>query len=67
MSDVKYPDVTVHLGGIDGNAANIIGTVAKALKRAKVDPDEIGRFRTEAMSGNYDNVIQTAMRWVDVT
>jgi hypothetical protein len=66
MSEVKYPNIEVQLTGEDGNAMFIIGRVAKALRRAGVSTDEISRFSSEAMSGDYDNVLTTAMRWVDV-
>lgn len=62
----KYPRVTVQLSGEDGNAFSIIGRVARELRRAKVPDAEITKFRDEAMSGDYDNVLQTAMRWVEV-
>jgi hypothetical protein len=64
--DVKYPNVKVQLVGQDGNAFFIIGRVAQALRRAKVPADEVKQFTDEATSGDYDNVLQTAMRWVDV-
>jgi hypothetical protein len=63
---VKYPNVSVHLTGGDGNAFAVIGKVAKALQRAGVPAAEVSQFRSEATSGDYDNVLQTAMRWVDV-
>jgi len=66
MNDVKYPEIDVQLSDEDGNAFGIIGRVALALRRAGVPKDEIDAFRTEAMSGDYDNVIQTAMKWVNV-
>ena len=62
----KYPDIEVDLVGGDGNALMIVGAVSKALKRAGVSPKEVKEFRTEALSGDYDNVLQTAMRWVEV-
>ena len=62
----KYPDVVVPLVGGDGNAFAIIGAVTNALRRADVPTDEIESFKTEAMSGDYDNVLQTAMAWVTV-
>lgn len=65
--DVKYPEVHVQLSGQDGNAFGIIGSVQKALRRHGVSADEIAAFQAEATSGDYDNVIQTAMRWVDVS
>jgi hypothetical protein len=61
-----YPEVTVVLIGEDSNAGSIIGRVTRALKRAGLSEGVCAAFRREAMSGDYDNVIQTAMRWVDV-
>lgn len=67
MTDVRYPQVTVPLSGQDGNAMMIIGRVRAALRRARVTSDQINAFTDEAMSGDYDKVLQTAMRWVNVT
>ena len=66
MTATRYPDITVQLTGTDGNACAIIGAVLRALYRAQVPTAEIDKFRDEATSGDYENVIQTAMRWVDV-
>jgi len=63
----KYPHIQVRLTGSDGNAFMIIGKVGNALRRGNVPKAEIDAFRTEATSGDYDNVIQTAMRWVEVS
>jgi hypothetical protein len=65
-NEVKYPDVKVQLTGEDGNAFFIIGCVSNALKRAGVSKEEVEQFQKEATSGDYDNVLQTCMRWVDV-
>ena len=62
----KYPDIKVRLSGEDGNAFFIIGRVRKALKRAGVESAECDQFSNEAMSGDYDNVLQTCMKWVSV-
>ena len=62
----KYPDVEVQLTGEDGNAFFIIGRVSKALRSSKVPDEEIEAFRNEAMSGAYDNVLPTCLRWVTV-
>ena len=64
--DVKYPEVTVKLTGEDGNAYAILGAVRNALRKAGCDKDELNKFTTEATSGDYDNVLMTAMRWVEV-
>jgi len=62
----KYPEINVKLIGEDGNAMSIIGIVSKALRNGEVDKSEINEFTNEAMSGNYNNVLQTCMRWVSV-
>ncbi len=65
--DIKYPDIDVQLSGEDGNAFVIIGRVSSALRRADVSNDIIEAFREEAMAGDYDGVLQTAMRWVNTS
>ncbi len=62
----KYPEITVRLVGEDGNAFAILGRVSKALRRAKVSKAEIEAFTAEATSGNYDELLGTVMRWVEV-
>lgn len=63
--EVKYPDVHVKLVGEDGNAMAIIARVSGALRReAGCDQTEINAFVAEATSGDYDNVLRTALRWV---
>ena len=62
----KYPNVEVQLSGRDGNAFGILGAVIKAMRRAGVSKDERDAFQAEAISGDYDNLLATAMRWVEV-
>lgn len=64
--EIKYPDVVVQLTGEDGNALSVVAAVATALRRAGVPGEEINEFRREALSGDYDNVLATALRWVEV-
>ena len=64
MSEVKYPQVKVKLVGEDGNAFAIMGRVITALKKAGVSAEEISLYQKESMSGDYDNLLMTAMRWV---
>lgn len=66
MSDVKYPKIKVQLVGQDGNAFAIMASVKRALKKAKVDDAEISQYLSEAMSGDYDNLLRTTMNWVVV-
>ena len=64
--DIKYPNIKVKLVGRDGNAFAIMGSVKTALRKAKVPSTEIDQFLTEAMSGDYNNLLRTCMDWVDV-
>jgi hypothetical protein len=64
--DIKYPDVEVQLVGASGNAGAIVGEVARALKNYGVSREEVEEFRMDAYSGDYNYLLQTAMRWVSV-
>ena len=64
--DVRYPNISVQLTGIDGNAFMILGTMMRALRRARLPQEELDLFMNEAKSGDYDHLLQTCMKWVDV-
>jgi hypothetical protein len=61
---IKYPEIEVQLSGEDGNAFSIMGRVTKAMRRAGVSSEERAAYQAEAMSGNYDHLLQVTMRWV---
>lgn len=65
---MKAPEIKpeVQLSGEDGNAFSIIGTVMKALRRAGADEEYVDKYKKEAMSGDYDNVLTTSMEYVEV-
>lgn len=63
----KYENVEVQLTGEDGNAFAIMGRVSKALKNAGVPKEEIDLYMNESMSGDYDNLLRTACKWVTVS
>lgn len=64
--NVKYPNIKVELIGMDGNAFFLIGKVMRALRMNGVSDEEQKEFQKEVTSGDYDNVLGTIMRWVDV-
>jgi hypothetical protein len=66
FGEPKYPDVQVQLVGEDGNAFAIMGRVASALKSAGVPQSEIDEYYEESTSGDYDKLLQTAVKWVAV-
>ena len=57
---------TVQLAGMDGNAFMIMGKVANALRGAGYSKEETDQYYHEATSGDYDNLLQVTMNWVDV-
>ena len=67
MTDIRYPEIEVELIGHDGNAFAVLGRVQKAMRRAGVSKEERDEFLAEAMSGDYDHLLQTVTRWVEVT
>lgn len=64
---VKYPEIEVELVGHDSNAFSIMGAVSNALRKGGVTKDEINEYTTQSMSGDYDNLLRTAMEWVSVS
>jgi len=63
----KYPHIEAQLTGEDGNAFNILGIVAAALRASGIGSAEIAEFNAEATAGDYDHLIQTCMSWVEVS
>lgn len=63
----KYPEIEVELVGQDGNAYAIMGRVEAALKEGGVPKAERDKYMEESMSGDYDNLLRTAMKWVTVS
>ena len=66
MTIPRFPDITVRLVGKDGNAFAILGRVLRALTDAGVEKAERDAFYAEATSGDYNHLLATAMRWVEV-
>lgn len=62
----KHPDIIVTLTGQDGNAFAVLGRCREAARDAGLSDDEIAAFMDEAMAGDYDHLLQTAMRWFEI-
>lgn len=56
----------VKLTGRNGNAFLIMRYSSKALQQAGADEEYIEKYKEEAMSGDYDHLLQITMRYVDV-
>ena len=66
MTSPKYPHVRVKLTGRDGNAFAVLAAVRAGMRRALIDEAQCRAFFVEATAGDYDHLLATAMRWVDV-
>jgi hypothetical protein len=55
----------LQLVGLDGNAFSIIGAVKRAMRHAGFSQKAQSEMSEAAMSGDYNNVLQTAMLWTD--
>ena len=61
-----YPQVEVQLSGEDGNAFSILGNCRKQARRAGLSDKQIDEFMNEAKSGDYDHLLQTAMKYFEI-
>lgn len=64
MEATKKPKVK--LVGEDGNAWAIMGRCSQAWKKAGGSPEAWTAIRTEMMAGDYDHLLQTAMKHFEV-
>lgn len=62
----KYPGVVVTLTGTDGNAAAIVQTVIRHLRREGIPRTEQMEYRREALAGDYEHLLMVTERWVHV-
>jgi hypothetical protein len=62
----KYPHITVKLTGNDSNAFMVLGLCQRAARTADLPKEEIDAFREEATAGDYNQLLQTAMRWFNI-
>ena len=61
-----WPNVVVQLSGQDGNGFVIACRARSALRRAGLPEETCELFWEQALSGNYDHLLQTVMEWVTV-
>lgn len=55
------------LVGRDGNAFSILWAADQALKKNGFSSEDREKFKEEAMSGDYDNLLRTCMKWFEVS
>ena len=62
----KYINFKVKLTGADSNAFSIIALVTRAMIDAGVPNSDIDKYRAEAMSGTYEELLQATANWVTI-
>ena len=67
MTGPLFPEIEVQLSGNDGNAFAILGNVSKAMRRAGVHKAKIEEFLNEAESGDYNHLLATCAKWVEIS
>jgi hypothetical protein len=60
-------DVELDLAGPGGNAYSIMGNVMAAIKMAGATKEQVDAYIAESTSGDYDQLVDTAKRWCNVT
>jgi hypothetical protein len=59
-------NITVDLVGSDGNAFSVLGKVSKEMRKHGLKQEDINKFYDEATNGDYDHLLQTVMKYVNV-
>ncbi len=57
----------VKLIGADGNAFVILGRCMQIARKSKWSQEQVDQFKKEATSGDYDYLLQTVMKYFEVT
>lgn len=59
-------NVKVKLTGEDGNAFMIIGRVLQEMRKQKIEQKIVDAFKEEATSADYDNLLKTCIKYVNI-
>jgi len=57
----------LRLTGADGNAFMLLGLASRAMKKAGWSEEKRNVVMDEAKSGNYNHLLQTLMKYFDVS
>jgi hypothetical protein len=60
------PMYDIEVRPMDGNAFAIMGAVSKAMRRAGASDEVIKEYQAQSQSGDYDNLVQVAMKHVNL-
>ncbi|MBB5694425.1 hypothetical protein [Muricoccus pecuniae] len=60
----KYAKVALKISKTDSSAFGVVNAARKALQKAGAPPAEIETYMKEALSGDYNHVLNTTASWV---
>jgi hypothetical protein len=63
---VRHPEVTVELTGHHDDSVAVLERVMEALRQANVPVSEVRQYLDEATEGDYNHLLRTTLRWVNV-
>lgn len=58
-------EIVLQLSGEDGNAFSILGRARRTFRKAGIPIPEIDAWHDDAMSGDYDHLLQCTMDFAD--
>jgi 3-oxoacyl-[acyl-carrier-protein] synthase III len=64
LAPPKYSNVALKIGETDSDPCAVVNAAARALRKAGAPPEEIDAFMKEALSRDYNHVLNTTMAWV---
>ena len=53
------------LVGVDGNAFSVMGYVTRCMRECKCTREEIDKYRDDAMSSDYNNLLCVSMNMIN--
>lgn len=60
----RYPQIRINCDDVVGHALNVVAAVSRSLQKARVPLAEIEEYQNEALSGDYNKVLQASMGMV---
>jgi hypothetical protein len=64
-TEIKKPTVQL-LGSTEIHLFEIVDRVSRELDKAKVPVDVVSKYRTDAMSSDFENLLRVTLQWVHV-
>ena len=62
----EKPTIKIYLEGEAGNAYVIMGKTCNALFNEGADEEYLNKYRDEAMSGDYENLLKITSQYVNL-